>query len=69
MNEYVTSDGDTVDQVAWKVYGTQGARVTEKLLEANPGLAAMGEELPSGVVLQVPALDPKPDLAGSRLWD
>lgn len=69
MNEYVTSDGDTVDLVAWKVYGTQGARVVEKLLDANPGLAAIGDTLPAGVPLQLPALDPKPDLAGTRLWD
>jgi phage tail protein X len=68
-NQYITSEGDTADLVAWKVYGTQGARVTEKLLDANPGLSAMGDELPAGATIQLPALDPKPDVATKRLWD
>lgn len=69
MNEYVASEGDTVDLIAWRVYGTQGARVVEQLLEANPGLADKGAELPAGKRLVIPALDIKAERGGVRLWD
>lgn len=69
MNEYVASEGDTVDFIAWRVYGTQGARVVERLLEANPGVADLGAELPAGTRLMLPQLDTRPEVGGVRLWD
>lgn len=69
MNEYVASEGDTVDLIAWRVYGTQGARVVEQLLEANPNLADKGAELPAGTRLVLPVLDTKGERGGVRLWD
>lgn len=69
MTEYVASEGDTVDLIAWRVYGTQGARVVEQLLEANPGLADRGAELQAGTRLVIPSLDIKAERGGVRLWD
>lgn len=69
MKQYISSEGDTVDFIAWRVYGTQGAKVTEQLLEANPGLADVGTVLPSGVVINLPDIDTKPESGGLRLWD
>lgn len=66
---YITSTGDTVDLIAWRQYGTQGARVTERVLEANPGLADYGTELPPGVSVTLPDLVTIATEQGVRLWD
>lgn len=65
---YIASQGDTVDAIAWRVYGTQDARVTERLLEANPGLANTLTLAP-GTVVQLPELDTKAERQPVRLWD
>lgn len=66
---YVSSEGDTVDFIAWKFYGTQGGRVVEQVLEANKGLADFGPELPAGTEVVLPDINTSKDLAGVRLWD
>ena len=69
MRTYRTSDGDTAESIAWKVYGTQGARITEQLLDANPGLADYGPQLPANVQVFLPTIDTTAKAAGTRLWD
>lgn len=69
MNTYITSDGDTADLIAWRYYGTQGARVTEQLLDANPGLADLGPSLPYGLTINLPDIDLTEKVKGVRLWD
>lgn len=66
---YITKDGDTVDLIAWRVYGAQGGRVVERLLDANQGLAKLGPELPAGITVVLPRIDTKAELGGVRLWD
>lgn len=66
---YIASAGETVDYIAWKVYGTQGARVVERLLDANKGLADIGPELPAGTVVQLPELPTVAERQGVKLWD
>lgn len=68
MQTYTASDGDTVEYVAWRVYGTQDGRVVEKLLEANPGVADLGPTLPAGTQLYLPTIDTKAERTGVRLW-
>lgn len=65
---YRASAGDTVDFIAWRYYGTQDARVVERLLEANPGAADLGPELPAGTLLTMPELDTKTERGAVRLW-
>lgn len=69
MNTYIASEGDSVDLIAWKHYGTQGARVVERVLEANPGLADLGPLLPAGTAVTLPDLDTAAEKTGTRLWD
>lgn len=69
MTQYIASEGDTVDLIAWRIYGTQEARVVERLLEANPGLADYGPQLPAGTLLTIPELDTAAEQTGTRLWD
>lgn len=66
---YITSEGDSADLIAWKYYGTQGARVVEQVLEANPGLADLGPLLPAGITVTLPEIDTTQKVAGVRLWD
>lgn len=66
---YIASSGDTVDYIAWRVYGTQEAQVVERLLDANPGVADIGPVLPAGTRLTLPDLDTTAERAGVRLWD
>lgn len=66
---YLTSDGDTADYIAWKQYGTQAGRVTEQLLEANPGLADYGPRLPAGVLVELPDLALETQAQAVKLWD
>lgn len=65
---YVTSEGDTVDYIVWKQYGTQSGRIMERFLEANPGLAAMGAVLLSGIRLNTPKLETATANKGVSLW-
>lgn len=69
MQTYIASEGDTVDFIAWRVYGTQGALVVEQLLDANPGLADLGAVLPVGTEVFLPSIDTKAQRTGVRLWD
>ena len=66
---YIASAGDTVDFIAWRYYGTQDARVVERVLEANKGLADLGPELPAGTRVTLPELDTRGEQAGVKLWD
>ncbi len=50
---YSTMDGDMVDQVCALYYGREWG-TTEAVLDANPGLAARGPVLTSGVTIVLP---------------
>lgn len=66
---YITRQGDTVDSIAWEKYQTTAGRVVEKLLDANPGLAAKGVILPPGIVVTIPVINPDPAVSqGVTLW-
>lgn len=46
-------EGETVDEVCWRVLG-RTSNVTEQVLELNPGIAALGPKLPAGTELILP---------------
>lgn len=50
MVTYITRDGDVLDWIVWKHYGTTS--VLEKVLEANPDLT--DEKLAAGIVVKLP---------------
>ncbi|MEJ8673722.1 tail protein X [Chromobacterium amazonense] len=62
--------GDSVDAIAWRVYG-KNRGVVEQLLQHNPGLAEHGPVLPSGTLVRLPDLlaDPAPAQTLINLWD
>ncbi len=63
-----TVQGDTVDSVCQRIYG-RTAGVTEKVFEANPGLADLGPVLPHGTVIDLPDTPPQPAVQRVQLWD
>lgn len=67
---YKTSDGDVVDQIAWRQYGRVDADILRAVLEANPGLADMGPVLPAGVSITLPDIQsPASTKKAVALWD
>lgn len=66
---YKTREGDLVDDIVWRYYGTRGGLATERVLEANKGLADLGPVLPAGVLLTLPGLPKPATTKGVRLWD
>jgi phage tail protein X len=54
MTQTVTAmDGETVDEICYRVLGKTAA-VTEQVLELNHGLAALGPQLPAGTTVVLP---------------
>lgn len=67
--KYTTKQGQTVDLVCLDYYG-RTASLTELVLEANPGLAALGPVLPLGTVLTLPFVETKPKARELvKLWE
>ncbi len=66
---YVTKAGDLVDAIAAKYYGSTANRVVEQVLEANPGLADYGPDLPAGLRITLPEIAAPSQTEGVRLWD
>ncbi|MGD8174781.1 tail protein X [Marinimicrobium sp. ARAG 43.8] len=60
--------GDTVDAMCHRHYG-RTAKVTEAVLEANPGLAELGPLLPSGTPVNMPIVNNEPTSTTVKLWD
>jgi phage tail protein X len=70
MARVMAQQGDTVDLICWRHYGTT-AGITEQVLAANPGLADLGAVLPLGTTVLLPELTepPAPTLTLINLWD
>lgn len=54
MRIYVTRQGDMVDAIAYRAYGTEHNGTTEAILAANPGLADRGPVLPENIEIKLP---------------
>ena len=66
---YRTKDGDVLDQVCAKHYGDTPYSV-EDVLAANPGLAALGPVMQSGILIELPLVEESaPEAPTIRLWD
>jgi len=65
--DYRCQEGDTVDLIAYRRFGSSSG-TTESILDANPGLAAIGPILPLGMMLRIP-IPVKADRApGENIW-
>jgi phage tail protein X len=67
MITYVTKDGDVLDAICWKYYGSTTG-VVEKVLEANRHLAELGAIFSAGVKIVLPDLTPEEETESVKLW-
>ncbi|MCM8533735.1 MAG: tail protein X [Lentisphaeraceae bacterium] len=68
MTTYRTKDGDMIDDIAHRYYGSQVGAV-EEILKANRELAFQSLLLPAGITIKLPVLEPVIDNDKIRLWD
>lgn len=63
-------EGETIDQICWRVLGRTSA-VTEQVLLLNPGIATLGPNLPAGTPVILPDIaKAKPAVRETiQLWD
>jgi phage tail protein X len=67
MITYVTKDGDVLDAICWKYYGSTSGTV-EKVLEANRHLAELGSIFAAGVKIILPDLIQEEETESVKLW-
>lgn len=63
-----SEDGDTVDLIAWRHYGSKPGSA-EAILEANQNLADYGVTLPAGLEITLPDLVEADTSTTVNLWD
>lgn len=66
MESVIAHQGEAVDQIALRCYGTTA--MAAAILEANPGLAALGAALPHGTRVKLPPAQ-APTRRPTSLWD
>ena len=66
---YVALEGDTLDLIAYRRYGTVAA--VRQVQAANPDLTALGPRLPAGTRVRVPEIGvtPEDEAQVAQLWD
>ena len=65
--DYRCEQGDAVDLIAFRRFGTSSG-TAESILDANPGLAALGPILPMGLVIRIPIPVKADRVEGINLW-
>ena len=55
---YITVDGEYLDEIVWKHYGTLDGNLVEQVYDVNPELAQRGLFYPSGVRIVLPVIEP-----------
>ena len=66
MSAYRTIAGDVLDAVCFDHYGRQDQ--VERVLDANPGLAARGPVYPAGILIELPEAPETPVRSPLKLW-
>ena len=71
MAQYRPKDGDTVDHIAYKYYGSTDNRIVELMLDANPRLSDQPAVLGEGVLLELPKQSQAANISNKKvkLWD
>lgn len=67
---WTTSNGDVLDAICVKNYGTAGLNQSlAAVLDANPGLATLGAIYPAGVKITLPEWTAEAEASSVSLWD
>ncbi|NBV06577.1 MAG: phage tail protein [Proteobacteria bacterium] len=67
MITYITKDGDVLDSICFKYYGSTSG-VVEKVLETNRHLAELGAVFAAGVKIILPDLTQEEETESVKLW-
>tara|TARA_R110002020_G_scaffold15555_32_gene55408 strand:- start:19135 stop:19347 length:213 start_codon:yes stop_codon:yes gene_type:complete len=65
----IIEPAERLDRLARAIYGSEAGGTVERLLDANPGLAALGPIVPAGTVLVVPEEVAASPSVVVRPWD
>ena len=66
MITYVTKEGDVLDWIVWRHYGT--ISVLEEVMQANPNVT--DEKLSAGIEIQLPYIEvTQKNCSEVRLWN
>ena len=65
----VQEETERLDRIAKALYGSEQGGTIEALLNANPGLAALGPLIPRGTRIGVPERPAPPEPSLTRPWD
>ena len=66
MVTYITKEGDVLDWIVWRHYGT--ISVLEKVMEANPKIT--DERLAAGIAVKLPYIETvKKNKGEIKLWN
>ena len=66
MVTYITKEGDVLDWIVWRHYGT--ISVLEKVMEANPKIT--DEKLAAGIEIKLPYIETAKKNKGEiKLWN
>ena len=55
----VTRERTMLDLLLWRQFGIDGPAMLEETLDANPGLARAGAEIPIGTIVKLPDYAPR----------
>lgn len=70
MQTYKTRDGDVLDEILWRHYGTANAATMRHVFDANPTLAEQPAVMQAGVTIVLPDIDhPTQETVSVSLWD
>lgn len=66
---YHSKEGESLDEIVWRHYSAEIRGAVETVIEANPGVAALGPVLPLGTKVFLPAIEAPKEAESLRLWD
>ncbi len=69
MSRYVVTRETRLDVLVAELMGTTAQRAVEAVLDANPGLAAVGPVVPIGREIVVPTLPAAEPVSPRRIWE
>ena len=69
MAQYLTKEGDMLDEIAYRYYGSTNNKVVENIIDANFGISNYGPILPAGVLIELPEVKQTIEKRKVKLWD
>jgi phage tail protein X len=69
MAQYLTKEGDMLDEIAYRYYGSTTNKVVENIIDANFNISNYGPILPSGILIELPEIKQTVEKRKVKLWD